>query len=93
MDRIIEVERRILTTKFDELTEYCNALRPSDEGNINYKRDYNELCKLDLNSTGTLREHINLLRALTHGDYNNAYFEDENDKIFVKISLERQRNG
>jgi len=46
---------------------------------------------LNLSSNGTLAEHIDLLRALTHGGFNNAWFIDrEGNKIFVKLKLEKE---
>jgi len=39
-----------------------------------------------------LAEHIDLLRALTHGGFNNAYFiDDKGKKIFVRLSLEKDK--
>ena len=36
-------------------------------------------------------EHIDLLRALSHGDFKNAYFLDnKNEKIRVKIELKKE---
>lgn len=64
------------------------------EGNVNLKSDFDELCKLNLNSTGTLQEHINLLRALTHKPYSNGWFLDENgDKIFVSVDFKKSNSN
>jgi hypothetical protein len=42
-----------------------------------------------LNQVGTFGEFIDRLRALTHGDFRNAYFIDSSGvKVFVRISLE-----
>lgn len=61
------------------------------EGNVNLKKDFDELCKLDLNSTGTLKEHLNLLRALSHDNYPNAWFLDNNgEKIFVSVEFKKK---
>jgi len=58
------------------------------QGNFNSLSDFNNLCKLDIDSVGTLREHIDLLRALTHGEFNNAFFiDDSGKKIYIKIQL------
>ena len=61
---------------------------PKEEGNLNLKKDFNKLCELDLNNVGTLKEHIDLLRALTHGDFNNAFFYDsKNEKINIRLEI------
>lgn len=61
---------------------------PMSEGNYNSIDDFKSLCHLDLKQVGTLQSHINLLRALSHGAFKNAYFIDENgQKIFINVQL------
>lgn len=58
-------------------------------GNINNKTDFINLCKINLHEKGTMSSFIDRLRALSHGDYKNAYFFDKTGKkVFVKIILE-----
>lgn len=65
--------------------------KPNIIGNYNGIKEFNELCALDLEKKGTLKEHLDLLRALTHGNFKNAYYYDEDEiKVFVKIELERE---
>lgn len=60
----------------------------ASEGNINYKRDFEELCKIDLNKKATYGEVIDFLRAMTFDKYNNAYFMDKKgNKVYVSITL------
>jgi methionyl-tRNA formyltransferase len=61
-----------------------------EPGNYNSISDFRKLCELDLDRKGTLSEHIDLLRALTHGDFNNAFFYEDGKKIFVKLTLETE---
>lgn len=61
---------------------------PSSIGNVNLKADFRKLCQLDLSARMTMGDAINRLRALTHGDYANAYFEVPDGKVYVQISLE-----
>jgi methionyl-tRNA formyltransferase len=65
---------------------------PEEDGNVNLKRDFNGLCKLDLEKTTTIKDAINQLRALTHGNYANAFFIDpeSGSKVYVKISLQKE---
>jgi hypothetical protein len=70
------------------LTNSYKTTKPENEGNLFLKSDFNALCELDLEKQTTMREAINLLRALTHDDYKNAYFFDQNGKkIYVSINL------
>jgi len=66
-----------------------NVTIPSQEGNLNFKKDFNKLLKLDLDEQITVGVLIDRLRALTHGAFNNAYFIDPSTgkKIFIGISL------
>lgn len=67
-----------------------SLLQPEFEGDYHSIDDYNKLCKLDLHEQMTLGQAIDRLRALTHGEYKNAYFFDERgDKIYVKIEMEK----
>lgn len=64
------------------------SFEPGSQGKFNSLHDFKDLCQLDLNRNGSLRESIDLLRALSHGDFDNAYFiDDDGNKVFVKISL------
>ncbi len=58
-------------------------------GNINTKADFKNLCFIDIDEITTFGKAINKLRALSHSDYKNAYFIDDETgkKIFVKIEL------
>nr|AFV53188.1 VioF [Providencia alcalifaciens] len=88
-NKVIELEKKLIKNNLLKIIN--NELQPklpSQEGNYNSIQDFNKLCKLNLEDNGSLREHIDLLRALTHGDFKNAYFYDENNtKVFVKIEL------
>lgn len=88
--RILKMEIRMLEEHLSDLIVGTYQSIPMEsEGNINYRRDFERICKLDLESIGTLREHIDLLRAVTFQGYNNAFFLEGDEKIFVSIKLER----
>ena len=88
-ERLLEIERRLMINRFDYFcTAKAEIIPNHKEGNINYKKDYKELCKLDLNNVDTLENHIDLLRSLTHQPYKNAFFVKQGRKIFVSISLD-----
>ncbi len=90
--KVQESEKKLLTdTLFHLISGEYQVLTSKIEGNYNGINDFKKLCHLDLNSVGSLGEHIDLLRALTHGDLDNAYFFNKNgEQIFVKISLDFQ---
>ncbi len=91
-NKVLQKEINLFQNNFDKIIEGSYIkIKPKSKGNLNLKKDFNNLCKLDLNSMGTMGEHIDLLRALSHGDFKNAYFLDnENKKIRVKIELKKE---
>jgi methionyl-tRNA formyltransferase len=90
-ERIMKVEMELFESHFDEIIygTYTKT-KPHSEGNINYKKDFKELCEINLWDVDTFEGHINKLRALTYGDYKNAYFYDEDgNKIYIKVELSK----
>lgn len=90
--RVIDAEKKLIRKNIiNIILEKYSAMTPSSEGNYNSIEDFKKLCKLDLDSVGTIREHIDLLRALSHGIFKNAFFLDEHgDKVFISVALEKE---
>lgn len=63
---------------------------PEDEGNINFKKDFNDLREIRLDETVTFKQAIDRLRALSHPPFKNGYFidPDTNQKIWIEVSLQ-----
>lgn len=90
-DRILETEMKLLEEHFEELIEGDYSVSEMQmEGNVNYMADFKSLCKLDMEQEGTMREHLNLLRAVSFAGYKNAYYEDNGEKIYVTVSFEHE---
>lgn len=90
-NKIIKKEIELFENNFNSIiNNNYKASIPKNEGNLNLKKDFNKLCKLDLNNVDTLENHINILKALTFDKYKNAYFIDENgDKIYLNLKLSK----
>ena len=90
-DKVIEAEKEIINRSIESIFNdtYTTNL-PGSEGNLNLKKDFDALCEINLTEMVTFQQAIDRLRALTHGDYKNAYFYDEKtkQKIYVSIDLE-----
>ena len=88
--KVIEAEKQLIETHLFNIVEGAfETTRPSSEGNYNGIKDYRAMCALDLEAVGTLGDHLNLLRATTHGEFRNAYFyDDDGKKYFVRISID-----
>ena len=90
-NKIVDAEIELIKENISSIIKdnYITEL-PEEEGNLYLKKDFNFLCKIDLNEKLTTREFIDKFIALTHGDFNNAYYIDTltGKKIFVRITLE-----
>jgi len=90
-ERIQMAEIELLRKNLRSILEnnYTTFL-PHEEGNVNYKKDFENLCQLDFNNGISFDDFFSRLRALTHPPYKNAYFIDKKSgkKIFVYIDIE-----
>ncbi len=81
-----QVIDNILDNKFSKI-------KPNSEGNYNSIQDYKAMCEIDLNKKVTMREAIDFLKAMTHPPYKNSYFiDEEGNKVFVSVELEKREN-
>lgn len=92
-NRVLELERLFIADHLIDMVNETYTLKELDqEGNYNSIKDFDALLELDLTSKATLVEHIDLLRSLTHGDFNNGYFIDRSGKkVYVKIQLDVEK--
>lgn len=93
--KIIQAEYDLLEKWFLPIIkgDYHTFL-PSESGNLNYKKDYYALQKINPNEILSAKQMIDRLRALTHPPFQNAYYIDEEtgDRIYVSIELKRVKN-
>lgn len=89
-NRIIALEVELIRKNIKNiiLNSY-EKLKPETEGFLFLKKDFNDLCELKLDELETVGETLNRLRALTHGDYKNAFFIDPETgkKVYISIKL------
>jgi len=89
----IQLAEEVLLQEWLEkiLANSYTAFLPETEGNVNYKKDFNDLRQVDPDRKMTLREAIDYFRAMTHGEFNNLYFVDNltGEKVYVRIKLQR----
>jgi methionyl-tRNA formyltransferase len=90
-NRVLEAEIELLRKNLSRILEdnYIPT-SPQQEGNYNSIDDFNRLLEIDLNKKKLTSELIDELRALTHGEFRNAYFIDPTTgkKVFVKLKLD-----
>jgi len=91
-DRILALEMRLMDEHLEDLLTGNYTLTPmAEEGNINFKQDFDNLCRIDPDKPATYGEVIDFLRAMTHSPYSNAYFTDtDGKKVYVGISLRKE---
>ncbi len=90
-NKVIKKEIELFEKNFNSIINNNYIITtPKNEGNLNLKKDFDNLCKIDLDNIDTFENHINLLKALTFDKYKNAYFIDKNgDKIYLNIKLSK----
>ena len=90
--RLLEVEIELIAKNLDAvITGNYKTYSPELPGNINTLKDFQRICELNLNDQITLGGAIDLLRALSHSDYQNAYFLDsEGHKVYLSLELKRE---
>ncbi len=92
-EKIITCEKELIRRNLSNIIRGKLSTKPPvNKGNYNDISDFNSLCELNLKNLDTLENHINMLKALTHGDFNNAYVIHKNKKYFLKLSIEEDRN-
>lgn len=94
-NKILEKEIYLLKKNLKNiLNQTYQTVTPENKGNLFLKKDFNQLCEIDLNEKNTMLYFINKLRALSHGNLKNAYFIDPTTgkKIFITIRLEKEES-
>lgn len=89
-DKLMRIERELVLEHFVSIRENNYQAFPSPtEGNVNYRKHFDLIRQIDLEERGTFGQLIDRLRALTHGEFRNAFFLDSmGRKVFVKLKLE-----
>lgn len=100
-DTSIDIYNRVQRAEVELLETHLSAIinntytasTPREEGNLNLKKDFDALCELDLSKQQSVGETIDLLRALTHGEYKNAFYIDPKTgkKVYVSVSMEPEK--
>ena len=92
-DKVLEKELSLFRENFDAIVDgVYEKTDPEAGGNFYSKSDFERICAIDLDRAGTFRDFYDLMRALSHGDYRNAYFIDEasGEKIYLKLEVFRE---
>lgn len=93
-NKVLEAEEVLLRRSLKSILDGTYVkYSPSNEGNLNLKADFESLRKLDIQEVATYGQVIDRLRALTHGNFKNAYFYDEKTKKNVYISIRLELEG
>lgn len=90
-DKILEKEIELFSRNAENiLNNTYTTFLPENEGNAFLKKDFNDLCKIDLQEETTAGKFINKLRALSHKDFKNAYFIDPENgkKVFISLQIQ-----
>lgn len=89
-NKIVKKEIELLSMSLESIIENSyQSFKPENEGELYLKKDFRDLCELNLNEKFTTIQFINKLRALSHGEFKNAFFIDPSTgkKIYVSVNL------
>lgn len=88
-NKVLEAEKDLLRENLIRIVdEDYLAFPPEFKGELKLKRDFNDLLEIDLDKKMTIRETLKYLRALSHGNFKNAYYLSETGKkVFVSLNL------
>lgn len=90
-DKILNKEIELFNKTIDSiLNNTYKTILPENDGNLFLKKDFNQLCKIDLDEEMTAGQFINKMRALSHKNFKNAYFIDPESgkKIYISLNIE-----
>lgn len=88
--KIINLEENMIKKNIDKIVKNNYDVERVSGGSYNSYKDFEKMCKIDLQKKGTFEEFIDRLRALTHGNHKNAYFEGKNgDKVYIQVRLDK----
>jgi dTDP-4-amino-4,6-dideoxyglucose formyltransferase len=93
-ERALDAELLMLRRSLRNIVDGSYVARaPAEEGNLNLRRDFEALRKIDREELGTFGDFIDRLRALTHGDFRNAYFiDDVGRRVYIRCVLDLDEN-
>lgn len=89
--RVLDKEIELLGLNLENIiNNNYKTIEPESEGSIFLKSDFKKLLKVDLEKQGSYKNFIDHIRALSHGDYKNAYFVDPETgkKVYLSLNLE-----
>ena len=95
-NRVVKKELALFDAYFDKIVTLTYDIIVPEKANENLftKKDFSDLCKLDMNEVGTFQSFYDRLRALTHGEYKNAFFINENkEKVYISINIKKESNA
>lgn len=92
-NKIVKKEIELLSMSLESIIENSyKSFKPEHEGRLYLKKDFRDLCELNLNERFTTIQFINRLRALSHGEFKNAFFIDPSTgkKVYLSINLKSE---
>ncbi len=93
-NRVVNKELELIKLHIkDILTDNYQTFIPEEQAFLFLKKDFNNLLEIDIEKKYTGKEFVNLLRALSHAPYKNAFYisPETGKKIYMSIQLEEEK--
>jgi methionyl-tRNA formyltransferase len=85
----------LFTENWDDV--YTGTVDPepqdADAGTVNRRKDFQEVCELDLEAEVRVGDLLDRLRALTFPPYHNAHFEKDGTSYYVRVAIESEEDA
>jgi len=92
-DKIQKAEIELLSKNLNSILTASFTSHIPETGNYNSIGDFKAINQIRLEETGTFKEFLDRLRALTHPPYKNAYYiTPEGEKVYISIQLSKENN-
>ncbi len=91
-DRLTKEQIRLFKQEWPNIKKNKVTKRPQskEEGNKNYIKDFDRICRLDLDEKVRVGDFIDRLRGLSFPPHDTVYFEKDGERYYVELSIKSE---
>ena len=96
-DNAKSLRKRLMKAQADLFKENWEKILVSEareqeleKGNVHYKKNLDEVSRLDLDKEMKMGDVLDLLRGLTYGNKKLAYFDEAGERYYVGLDIEKE---
>lgn len=89
-DRLMKEQAELFKDSWDKILEGESRPQDLEKGSVHRKEDLDEVSNLDMDKEMSLGDAIDLLRGLSYGDKELAFFEEEGQSYTVGVDVRKE---